>query len=32
VLNKDMSASIDAILKLDVVKQVLNLIRVEDLQ
>ena len=32
VLNKDMFKSIDEILKLDVVKQVLNVIRVEDLQ
>jgi homoserine dehydrogenase len=32
VLNKDMFKSINEILKLDVVKQVLNIIRVEDLQ
>jgi len=32
VLNKDMFKSINEILKLDVVKQVLNVIRVEDLQ
>jgi len=32
VLNKNMFNSIDEILKLDVVKQVLNIIRVEDLQ
>jgi homoserine dehydrogenase len=32
VLNKDMFKSIDEILELDVVKQVLNVIRVEDLK
>ena len=32
VLNKDMYKSIDEISKLDVVNQVLNVIRVEDLQ